>query len=176
MAEKDKSLRAIRAAETSNPADPPNHRELDGGGGPFAFVKMDAPWGGANGGSWDGGLNSAAWDGGEITHAPLKLRSTSWNSGRTCIARNIVEEHKTSRLSMILAVLLVLAAALVVCFAPSGREAFSHWLGAGLLAVALGIFARKNIWAKGLGISFGAGDKQPEEPKAHGGPEKKRRR
>lgn len=68
----------------------------------------------------------------------------------------IREEAKSRRLGLVLAFLLILAAALVVQFAPVGRENLSYWIGAALVIFAAGSCGFGRIWGKALGISFGA--------------------
>lgn len=74
----------------------------------------------------------------------------------------IRQESINKRIGLILAFLLILAAVLVVLFAPEGRETMSYWVGAALIVFAAGAVGFGRVWAKASQISFGAdGDKRP---------------
>jgi hypothetical protein len=68
----------------------------------------------------------------------------------------IREQEKTRRLSLFLSAVLLLAACLVVVFAPAGRENVSSWVGAALLASAAGAAGYKRIWGRSKNMSLGA--------------------
>ncbi len=67
-----------------------------------------------------------------------------------------VEEEKTKRLWLIMAFVAMLAALLILVYAPPGRETLSHWLGGALLIFAAGAAGYKRVWGKAPGFSVGA--------------------
>jgi hypothetical protein len=78
-------------------------------------------------------------------------------SDRTQLHETFIrEEAKTTRLSLIIAAVLFLAACLVVVFAPQGREAAARWVGATMLVIAAGVAGYKRVWGRSKLVSFGA--------------------
>lgn len=69
--------------------------------------------------------------------------------------------HRTKRLTVAVGAGLVLAAAALQVFAPTGRENLSHWIGAALVITAAGIVGFRSVWAKAPGFSVGAGRPTP---------------
>jgi len=63
--------------------------------------------------------------------------------------RRHIEDNRNRRFAIIAATLLVVAAALVVTFAPSDREVFSGWIGLALVIVAAGVIGYQRLVAKG---------------------------
>lgn len=70
----------------------------------------------------------------------------------------IREEHKTKRLSMIIAATLTMVSVVIMVFAPAGRETLSYWLGAAILVIAAGSMGYKRIRGKTPGFSLRADD------------------
>ena len=63
-------------------------------------------------------------------------------------------DEKTKRIRFTLAVILVLAAAAITVFAPSGRETMSYWIGAALVITAAGCVGFKRLSAVAPKFSF----------------------
>ncbi len=68
----------------------------------------------------------------------------------------IRETARTKRIGLVLAFALILSGALVVLFAPPGRETLSYWMGAALVIFAAGAVGFGRVWGKASRISFGA--------------------
>lgn len=68
----------------------------------------------------------------------------------------IREQAKNKRIGLFLSFALIILAALVVVFAPEGRQTLSYWVGAALLVFAAGACGFGRIWGKTRNISFGA--------------------
>lgn len=74
----------------------------------------------------------------------------------------LMEEARNKRLGLILAFLLILGAAVIVLFAPEGREMLSYWVGAAMVVFAAGAAGFSRVWANAKLISFGADqDRRP---------------
>ena len=74
----------------------------------------------------------------------------------------IREQALNKRIGLFLAFFLILGAALIVLFAPEGREVISYWIGMALLVFAAGAVGFGRVWGKVANISFGADqDKRP---------------
>ena len=72
----------------------------------------------------------------------------------------IREQERTKRVGLILSAILILAAAGMVLFAPSGRETLSYWIGAALVIFAGGAGGYKRVWGKTKSITFAADQDQ----------------
>lgn len=68
----------------------------------------------------------------------------------------IREQAHNKRIGMILSFVLILAAALIITFAPKDREKMSYWVGASLVIFAAGANGFGRVWGKAANISFGA--------------------
>lgn len=68
----------------------------------------------------------------------------------------ILEQAKNKRIGLILAFLLILLAALLMLFAPEGKETLSYWIGAALVIFSAGVLGFGRVWGKAANISFGA--------------------
>lgn len=68
----------------------------------------------------------------------------------------IREQARNKRIGLFLAFALILVAALVVVFAPEGRQTMSYWVGAALVIFAAGASGFGRIWGKTKNMSFGA--------------------
>jgi hypothetical protein len=68
----------------------------------------------------------------------------------------IREQAKNKRIGLILAFALILGAAVLLTFAPEGRQTISYWIGAALLVFAAGGAGFGRVWGKTKTISFGA--------------------
>jgi hypothetical protein len=68
----------------------------------------------------------------------------------------IREQARNKRIGLILSFILILAAALIVMFAPKDREKMSYWVGASLVIFAAGAGGFGRVWGKAANISFGA--------------------
>jgi hypothetical protein len=68
----------------------------------------------------------------------------------------IKETEKTKRIALFLAVILVLSASSILCFAPVGKETVAIWISASLFVFAAGSAGYKRVWGKSKFISFGA--------------------
>lgn len=68
----------------------------------------------------------------------------------------IREEFRNKRIGLILSFILILAAAVIVMFAPKGREKMSYWVGSSLVIFAASAGGFGRFWAKAASISFGA--------------------
>jgi hypothetical protein len=68
----------------------------------------------------------------------------------------IREQARNKRLGLILSSVLILSAALIVMFAPEGREKMSYWVGASLVIFSASAGGFGRVWGKAANISFGA--------------------
>lgn len=71
----------------------------------------------------------------------------------------ILEQEKTKRLSLILAVVLLISAMVIILIAPTGKEIMSYWIGAALLVFSAGSAGYKRVWAKTDLLEFEANQK-----------------
>jgi len=67
------------------------------------------------------------------------------------------EAAKTKRLGLLLGFLLIVIAAVIIQFAPAGRERLSYWIGGALVIFAAGSCGFGRVWGRASAISFGAG-------------------
>lgn len=72
----------------------------------------------------------------------------------------IREQERTKRIGLVLSAVLILAAAAMILFAPSGRETLSYWIGAALVIFAAGAGGYKRVWGKTKNMTFGADQDQ----------------
>ncbi len=89
-------------------------------------------------------------------------------SGETAVAtlgKLMIEKEKTKRFLIFAAAALFIVAALMVVFAPEGRENAAYALGAVLLIIALGAIGATRFALKVPGIEVNAG--QQERTKEH---------
>lgn len=70
----------------------------------------------------------------------------------------LLEREKTRRLLIGAACLLFVVAALVVIFAPNGKQSMANVLGGALLVIALGAIGVAQFRLKAAGIELAAGD------------------
>lgn len=76
----------------------------------------------------------------------------------------IKEQEKSRRIGLTIGAILVVAAMVVVMFAPPGREQLSYWLGAALVIVAAGAAGFRRVWGRAPLISFGADSSSASVP------------
>lgn len=68
----------------------------------------------------------------------------------------IVEQEKSKRLSMVLSVVLLIAAMLIVLFSPEDKEIISYWMGVALVIFSAGSAGYKRVWGESSMIKFEA--------------------
>ncbi|MCI5194383.1 MAG: hypothetical protein D3915_14860 [Candidatus Electrothrix sp. AU1_5] len=125
-----------------------NERKTDpeNGNDNGANIRLSAPWGGDQ----------------NIAFGCIRQESTSdfhnnFVKERTRVHEiYILEQAKNKRIGLVLAFLLILLAALLILFAPEGRETLSYWIGAALVIFSAGALGFGRVWGKAANISFGA--------------------
>ena len=66
------------------------------------------------------------------------------------------ETAKNRRVGLLLGALLLVVAAGLQIFAPSGRETMAHWLGAALVIFAAGSCGYGRVWGRASNFAIGA--------------------
>lgn len=127
---------------------------------PSGTVRLAVPWGrpsnfehskpGLGWGADQGELDPSANGTGVSTDTYIRERTRLHET-------YILEQARTQRLGLVLAFLLILLAATLVVFAPTGRESISYWIGFALVIFAAGASGYGRVWGKTSGLSFGAG-------------------
>ena len=129
---------------TTRPTDPSGNRDANA----RSSVELSAPWGGQQRMQQQQQLTSG-------THRPSE--SADFVRERSRVHETFIRENaRNKRIGMILAFTLIILAALVVVFAPEGRQTLSYWVGAALIIFAAGAAGFGRVWAKTGSISFGA--------------------
>ncbi|EKD99356.1 MAG: hypothetical protein ACD_22C00284G0006 [uncultured bacterium] len=68
----------------------------------------------------------------------------------------VIETEKTKRISLLIGASLIVIAALIVIFAPIGKEVVSYWIGGSLLIFSAGSVGYKRVLGKTKGFSVSA--------------------
>jgi hypothetical protein len=106
-------------------------------------IRLSTPWGGPE-------PTNVSTNGGEIVSATFIRERTRVHEVY------IQEQSKSKRIGLVLSAVLILAATLILVFAPPGREQLSYWIGAALLVFAAGAAGYKRIWGRSAVFSVGA--------------------
>lgn len=98
-------------------------------------------------------------------HLPTKAESSLDPSMHFVTERSkvhtayIVEQEKSKRIGLILAVILLISAMLIMVFSPKEKEVISYWIGAALIIFSAGAAGYKHLWAKTPIIEIEAAEK-----------------
>jgi len=112
-------------------------------------ISMSTPWGGDN----IAGNKNIICQAGEGSEEVLN----DFVKKRTKVHEVYIrEQEKTKRISLILAVVLIIVAAILLMFAPEGKETVSYWICGVLIVFASGAVGYKRVWGKSKVFSFGA--------------------
>jgi len=116
-------------------------------------ISMSTPWGGTNQGATS--INSC-----HVREGSTETLNDFVEQRTRVHEVYIREQEKTKRISLILAVVLIVVAAVLLLFAPTGKETVSYWICGALIVFASGAVGYKRVWWKSKVFSFGADQDQ----------------